>query len=78
MVVKENKETTQRGCTSKLQSEAINEAQIIRQLGEPSLDTFLISIILKKPFSIWLKFLGDGEESLTVHKAAKERKIKEE
>ena len=34
--------------------------------------------MLKKPVSLWLKFHGDGEESLTVYKAAKEGKIKEE
>ena len=78
VVVKEYKEAAQGGSTSKLQREAINEAQIIRHLGDHPGLPFLIGVMLKKPVSIWLKFHGDGEESLTVYKAAKEGKIKEE
>ena len=77
-VVKEYKETVQGGSTSKLQREAINGAQIISHLGDHPGIPFLIGVTLKKPVSLWLKFHGDGEESLTVYKAAKEGKIKEE
>ena len=78
VVVKEYKEKVQGGSTSKLQREAINEAQIISQLGDHPGIPFLIGVMLKKLVSLWLKFHGDGEESLTVYKAAKEGKIKEE
>jgi len=77
-VVKEYKETAQGGSTAKLQRKAINETPIIRHLGDHPGIPFLIGVMLKKPVSIWLKFHGDGEESLTVYKAAKEGKIKEE
>ena len=78
VAVKEYKGTAHGGSTSKLQREAINEAQIIRQLGDHPGIPFLIGIMLKKPVSIRLKFHGNGDESLTVYKAAKGGKIKEE
>ena len=47
VVVKEYKKTTQVGSTSKLKREAINEAQIIRHLGDHPGIPFLIGVMLK-------------------------------
>lgn len=62
-----------------LQREARHEAQVLQQLGDHPGIPFLFGILLKeKPVSIVLKFHGDGGESLTVYKAAKNNKVAEQ
>ena len=60
----------------KLQKEAAHEARIIEKLGDHPGIPLLFGVILQiEPISIVLQFHGQGRESLTVFKAAKEKKV---
>ena len=55
-----------------LQREARHEAQVLQQLGDHPGIPLLFGVVLKKELvSLVLKYHGDGGESLTVYKAAK-------
>ena len=59
-----------------LKREARHEVHVLQELGDHPGVPFLFGFLLKeKPVSIVLKFHGDGDESLTVYKAAKNNKV---
>lgn len=61
-----------------LQKEAKHEADVLLQLGDHPGIPLLFGVCLKeKPVSIVMKFHGDGKDSLTVYKAAKNNLISE-
>ena len=61
-----------------LQREAKHEANVLLRLGDHPGIPFLFGVCLKeKPVSIVMKFHGDGKDSLTVYKAAKNSLISE-
>ena len=64
---------------SRLQMEAKHEARVLRKLGDHPGIPLLFGVSLKEvPVSIVLKFHRNGEESLTVFKAAKNEKVSEQ
>ena len=61
-----------------LQREARHEAQVLQQLGDHPGIPLLFGVVLKKKLvSLVLKYHGDGGESLTVYKAAKNSSVSE-
>lgn len=82
VVIKEYKERSLPGKTAEhklsvLQREARHEARVLQKLGDHPGIPLLFGVCLKTPVSIIMKFHGDGQESLTVHKAARKKIIKE-
>ena len=80
IVIKEYKEASCRGGgdLSFLQKQAKYEANVLLQLADhPGIPLFFGVCLEKKPVSIVMKFHGDGKDSLTVFKAAKDQQIKE-
>ena len=73
VVIKQYKERSCQGeRLSFLQREAKHEANVLLQLGDHPGIPLLFGVCLKeKPVSIVMKFHGDGKDSLTVYKAAK-------
>ena len=62
-----------------LQREAKHEAQVLQQISDHPGIPLLFGISLKEmPVSIVLKFHGEGGQSLTVHKVAKNSVISEQ
>ena len=62
-----------------LQREARHEAQVLQQLGDhPGIPLLFGVVLKKKPVSLVLKYHGDGGESLTVYKAAKNCSVSEQ
>ena len=62
-----------------LQREARHEAQVLQQLGDhPGIPLLFGVVLKKKPVSLVLKYHGDGGESLTVYKAAKNSSVFEQ
>lgn len=80
VVIKQYKERSCRGGErlSFLQKEAKHEADVLLRLGDHPGIPLLFGVCLKeKPVSIVMKFHGDGKDSLTVYKAAKNNLISE-
>jgi len=80
VVIKQYKERSCRGSErlSFLQREAKHEANVLLRLGDHPGIPLLFGVCLKeKPVSIVMKFHGDGKDSLTVYKAAKNNLISE-
>lgn len=80
VVIKQYKERSCQGGErlSFLQREAKHEANVLLRLGDHPGIPFLFGVCLKeKPVSIVMKFHGDGKDSLTVYKAAKNNLISE-
>jgi len=80
VVIKQYKERSCRGGerSSFLQREAKHEANVLLQLADHPGIPLLFGVCLKeKPISIVMKFHGDGKDSLTVYKAAKNKLITE-
>ena len=73
VVIKQYKERSCQGeRLSFLKREAKHEANVLLQLGDHPGIPLLFGVCLKeKPMSIVMKFHGDGKDSLTVYKAAK-------
>ena len=79
VVVKEYKgassSSTDRGFERR-RKEATHEARVIQQLGDhPGIPLLFGVVLQQQPVSIVLKFHGSGDNSLTLIKAAKEKKI---
>ena len=56
--------------------EATHEARVIQRLGDhPGIPLLFGVVLQQQPVSIVLKFHGSGDNSLTLIKAAKEKKI---
>ena len=80
VVIKQHKERSCRGGErlSFLQREAKHEANVLLRLADHPGIPLLFGVCLKeKPVSIVIKFHGDGKDSLTVYKAAKNNLISE-
>ena len=78
VVIKEYKEKRDFSF-SFLQREARHEAQVLQQLGDhPGIPLLFGVVLKKKPVSLVLKYHGDGGESLTVYKAAKNSSVSEQ
>ena len=62
----------------RLMRAARHEARVIKQLGDhPGIPWLLGVCTVKMPVSIVMKFHNDGEESVTIYKAAKDKKVAE-
>lgn len=80
MVIKEFKYVVRDGTSSlsRQQSEAKHEARVLLKLVDHPGVPLLFGVQLKEmPTSIVMKFHGDGDESLTIYKAAKYSKVTE-
>ena len=78
VVIKEYKERS-RTSLSFLQRQAKHEANVLLQLGDHPGIPLLFGVCLKEmPVCIVMKFHGDGKDSLTVYKAAKEKLINDQ
>lgn len=82
MVVKEYKArsyTDDESCSLELlRREARHEARVIKELGDHPGIPWLFSVCtVKMPVSIVLKFHGEDDESCTIYKAAKGKKVTE-
>ena len=82
IVIKEYKETANspgHNQLLRLQREAAYEARVIQHLGDhPGIPLLFGVMLQQRPVSIVLKVHGQGDESLTVYKAATRSKIKHE
>lgn len=62
--------------TERCKKEAIHEAKVLNSLGDHEGLPFLLGICVEKePYSLVTQFHGSGEESLTLHKAIKSKKL---
>lgn len=78
VVIKEYKEK-RHFSFSFLQREARHEVQVLQQSGDhPGIPLFFGVVLKKKPVSLVLKYHGEGGESLTVYKAAKNSSVSEQ
>lgn len=82
VVIKEYKARThmngEHDSLERLRRAARHEARVIKQLGDhPGIPWLFGVCTAKMPVSIVMKFHNDGEESVTIYKAAKDKKVAE-
>ena len=82
VVIKEYKARThmngEHDSLERLRRAARHEARVIKQLGDhPGIPWLFGVCTTKMPVSIVMKFHNDGEESVTIYKAAKDKKVAE-